>query len=442
MTGGALGRPSFVNFRLSVSVWLSFWIQLLLFAITTASEWLPSEEPPRAVFVALAHEQDLEPVLSSIYHLEDTFNNRYRYGWVFFSTAPLSDEFRRRTSNATAAVCMYEVVQDDDLKDPGPVSNGDDKRDAALPGRLRHWKAGRFANEKRLRDYDWFWRIEPGAQFVHDLPFDIFRLMRDHGIAYGSSKTGPDDGHVHVTSPHVHAFIEDTISLSHPEAGMPWLLDAMCHQDDLAEGAEAECIEQVNGHLWETVVEVLPDSVEGTTSMPMSGDERLDGADMSETSCPLEAMTLWLSGLYKGRLTPAFEIGSLAFLRSQGHQALLEHLDKAGGLYSGGPREASTPTISAKIFLPQKSVLRLRKRERRCPSPPDATPEPDLDLDLFALGGGSGTAAKRVASRAQQRGAKDPGETMAGLFAFWELVVQDFWQARRYAGPPIGKHGH
>ncbi|UNI17994.1 hypothetical protein JDV02_004295 [Purpureocillium takamizusanense] len=120
MTPGALGRPS-VNFRLPRSVWFCFWIQLLLFANTVACECLYTENAPRAVFVALAQEYDLDPVLSSIHHLEDNFNKRYQYGWVFFSTAPLSDEFRRRTSNATGAACMYEVVQDGDLKTPGRV---------------------------------------------------------------------------------------------------------------------------------------------------------------------------------------------------------------------------------------------------------------------------------------------------------------------------------
>ncbi|UNI17993.1 hypothetical protein JDV02_004294 [Purpureocillium takamizusanense] len=173
-------------------------------------------------------------------------------------------------------------------------------------------------------------------------------------------------------------------------------------------------------------MEATPDSVEGITSMSTSNHGRLDSRAVAETGCPFQAMASWLSGLYKGRLTPAFEIGSLAFLRSHGHQVLLDHLDKADGLYPGGPHETSTPTISATIFLPQKSVLRLRKRERRCPSPPDSTPEPDIDIDFFSLGGGSGAGAAHVASRVQQRRAKGPGKTMADLFAFWELVVQDF----------------
>lgn len=72
-----------------------------------------TDKPLRAALVSLAHEEDLPAILVSIQQLEDTFNFQYQYHWVFFSTEPLSETFRRETSNATKAICLYEVIPRD-----------------------------------------------------------------------------------------------------------------------------------------------------------------------------------------------------------------------------------------------------------------------------------------------------------------------------------------
>lgn len=159
--------------------WIFLLIQLSSFvhglAISTATD-----QRPKAAFVSLAHEHDLPAVLFSMSQLEDTFNHRYHYHWVFFSTQPLSEEFRRQTSNATGAICIYEVISEHNLASstypkPSSASNGmptdstDGKhvseagQSTSFLGHTSRWNSGPFASEKRLRDYDWFWRIEPGV---------------------------------------------------------------------------------------------------------------------------------------------------------------------------------------------------------------------------------------------------------------------------------------
>lgn len=153
-----------------VSLWLVgwawFWLWLCLKVVSAVAA--TNEGAPRAVLVSLADEHELLPILSSVSQLEDTFNGRYRYDWVFFSTRPLSDEFRRRTSNATKATCMYEAIDDDSgapqAGDGAQGAQGAQGSAASLGGRIRRWKSGPFAQKKRLKGYDWFWRIEPGVR--------------------------------------------------------------------------------------------------------------------------------------------------------------------------------------------------------------------------------------------------------------------------------------
>lgn len=184
----SLDRDRAFPFSVRLVAWacVVLWLHLLPFVNSLAVSAVSTDHAPRAVLVSLAHEDDLRPILSSIHQLEDTFNSRYSYDWVFYSTKPLSDKFRRLTSNATNATCIYEVVRDANWNVPewardahlqaqqtddahgaevDVVGYGSDEA-APLLRQIHRWKSGPFARENRLRDYDWFWRIEPGVSLA------------------------------------------------------------------------------------------------------------------------------------------------------------------------------------------------------------------------------------------------------------------------------------
>ncbi|PTB65529.1 glycosyltransferase family 15 protein [Trichoderma citrinoviride] len=361
-----------------------------------------TDQRPRAAFVSLAHENDLPAVLSSISQLEETFNHRYRYHWVFFSTQPLSEEFRQQTSNATGAVCLYEVISEDNLVSPrqsfafnalplerqiGGEAVSVDGHSTPFLGQISRWNSGPFAREKRLRDYDWVWRIEPGAQFTHDITFDVFRFMRDHEIAYGFNEALLDKDEIRTHSQPVRSFIDKHPDLLHADADLSWLLDS----NDAPLGATSQ----------------------GNWSR---GPDSKDGGWTEEDDMP-----------------PTFDIGALSFFRSQGHQDLVNHLDAAGDFSSQPLRDMAVPTISASMFLPQKSVWNYRKREFRHlhrPSPPAHTQKPKLKTFDFNAG---------FNLKARNRQERNPGESMAERFALWNLMAQDL--SRQDAIPGL-QSGH
>ncbi|PHH82332.1 hypothetical protein CDD82_6306 [Ophiocordyceps australis] len=398
------GKPFVLSCRLVVWAWLCLWLQPSTLVSVFAVGDIFTDHPPRAVLVALAHEHDLQPILSSITQIQDIFNTRYRYDWVFFSTSPLSDGFRRLTSNATNATCLYEVV---DLQDSLHTVDGPSGA-ASLPslvGQARRWKCGPFANEMRLCDYDWFWRIEPGAQFVDDLDFDVFRVMRDHGCAYGSNKGELEDEPTDGLWRHVEKFIKENPGLLHAEADISWLLGAL-HGTGQALAQHGNLVSQeMDGLL-------------------CNGQHDVD----EDSPSPAEALAAWLGSIYKSSKSATVEIGSLAFLRSQSHQALVEHLDKAGGLYSGAMGDASTPTLSATMFLPQKSVVLRLGKERRyirgSVARPDPTPKPKLKMGgnvRFLDTTGNDAAGLPCGGAHEQL-----MEAMSWWFGTWELVARDF----------------
>ncbi|PNP55843.1 hypothetical protein THARTR1_04063 [Trichoderma harzianum] len=264
-----------------------------------------TDQRPRAAFVSLAHENDLSALLSSISQLEETFNYRYQYHWIFFSTQPLSEEFRQQTSNATGAVCLYEVISEDKLASPKqpaafntlpPAQTGGEHvsgigRQVQSLDQISRWNSGPFASENRLRYYDWIWRIEPGAQFTHDITFDVFRFMRDHEIAYGFNEALLDKDEIRTHSRPVISFIDKHPDLLHADADLSWLLG--CNDGSTAAKIRANEFRRYDrtGSWWTDLISL---TMQGSLSRPDYGiadgqqDKNHDG-DGDEVGSPAEA---------------------------------------------------------------------------------------------------------------------------------------------------------
>ncbi|KAG5930036.1 hypothetical protein E4U42_003197 [Claviceps africana] len=141
-------------------------------------------------------------------------------------------------------------------------------------------------------------------------------------------------------------------------------------------------------------------------------------------SGPAEAFTSWLWTFGASSDIPKFEIGSLSFFRSYNHQVLLEHFDELSSQHDEGLRDMLVPSISASIFLPQKSLWNFRQKERSLPHLPDSTPKPKPML--CHLG------------RQKLRYKSSLGNDLDALneqFAVWDVIAEDF--ARQEAIPGL-----
>lgn len=60
---------------------------------------LPSNHPrANATLVFLCRNSDINGVVSSVQQMEDRFNKRYHYPWVFLNDEPFTDEFKKYAS--------------------------------------------------------------------------------------------------------------------------------------------------------------------------------------------------------------------------------------------------------------------------------------------------------------------------------------------------------
>lgn len=145
---------------------------------------------PRAALISLVRNSELSGLMQSMRQLEFQWNRKYNYPWIFFNDEPFSDEFKVRpelrlvqdelirkqaaTQNLTSAKCYYEVVPEEhwslpDWIDEGRFMNSLEYLGAIGVGKgwmisYRHmcrWNSGFFYKHPRLKDFDWYWRVEP-----------------------------------------------------------------------------------------------------------------------------------------------------------------------------------------------------------------------------------------------------------------------------------------
>lgn len=47
------------------------------------------------------------------------------------------------------------------------------------------FQSGFFFRHPLLEPYDYYWRVEPDVDFYCDVDYDVFQMMKDHGFKYG-----------------------------------------------------------------------------------------------------------------------------------------------------------------------------------------------------------------------------------------------------------------
>lgn len=60
-----------------------------------------------AAFVVLARNGDLKGILASMKQMEDRFNKKYNYPWVFLNEEPFSDDFKKYYASLIYPLCSH-----------------------------------------------------------------------------------------------------------------------------------------------------------------------------------------------------------------------------------------------------------------------------------------------------------------------------------------------
>ncbi|MCJ1298444.1 alpha 1,2-mannosyltransferase 2.4.1 [Hypocenomyce scalaris] len=261
-------------------------------------------ERMNATFVTLARNSDLWEIAKSIRRVEDRFNRKFNYDWVFLNDQPFNDNFKMVTSSLVSGKTHYGQIPEDHWSFPEFIDQDkaakvreDMKERKIIYGdsvSYRHmcrYESGFFFRHPLMNQFEWYWRVEPSIELFCDINYDTFKYMKDHGKKY--------------------SFV---VSLYEYVETIPTLWDSaksfmQAHPEHIAEG----------------------------NSMGFLSD---DGGK-TYNHCHF-----WSN----------FEIGNLDWLRSQAYLDYFNHLDKDGGFFYERWGDAPVHSIAAGLMLKKEEI--------------------------------------------------------------------------------------
>ena len=244
-----------------------------------------------ATMVMLVRNRELEGALSSMRSLEDRFNRQYKYPWVFLNDEPFTEEFIEQTMLMASSQTFYELIPSLDWNMPDFIDNERVEQNIAnstdvIYGFLKsyrnmcHFNSGYFYKQKRLLNYDWYFRVEPDVEYMCDFQYDPFTLLRTNNKIYGFVIA-------------IHEY-ENTIPT-----------------------------------LWPTVekfMQTYPDLIHANNSLKFITTNELS---LNHWVTPIQSS----SDYNLCHFWSNFEIGNLNFFRGEAYNKYFDFLDRAGGFY-------------------------------------------------------------------------------------------------------------
>lgn len=268
--------------------------------------------PVRAALIALVRNEELQGIVSSMKQLEDKFNSKFGYDWIFFNDKPFTKQFKQETKAATESKCTYIHLPASEWDEPEWI----DKQKADTLSRemaekhnvqyadltsyhkMCRWNSGPFFMNHALKDYDYYWRVEPNVNYYCSIDYDVFAYMQDNDKDYGFVLNLYDSPHtIKSLWPTTVDFFQKFPQYVHPNNSRQWLIQTSRPDHNDYTGGYSTC------HFWSN-----------------------------------------------------FEIGSLSFFRSKQYQEYFDYLDRAGGFFYERWGDAPVHSIALALMTDKSRI--------------------------------------------------------------------------------------
>ncbi|CAL9731828.1 probable mannosyltransferase Yur1p [Monosporozyma unispora] len=283
----------------------------------------PNYEKINATILMLVRNEELEGALDSMRQLEDRFNRRYHYDWVFLNDVPFTPEFKEATTFMASGDAQYALIPPEDWNCPSSINQtqfeinlAQMQDDGVLYGNSKSYRnmcrfnSGYFFRQKILDQYDYYFRVEPNVKYFCDFPYDPFKIMEQRKLKYG------------------------------------WVIGLYEYENTIET-------------LWDTVAEYIKfDQDKSITNrdINMSTNAYNFITDKSQIG-EFGPVTGSNSDYNLCHFWSNFEIGDLNFFRSDKYIKFFEYLDQSGGFYYERWGDAPVHSIAVSLLLNKDEII-------------------------------------------------------------------------------------
>jgi alpha 1,2-mannosyltransferase len=150
-----------------------------------------------ATFVTLARNSDLWEIARSIRQVEDRFNRKYHYDWVFLNDKPFDATFKKVTASLVSGNTYYGEIAKEHWSFPDHIDQEKARKvredmaqrkiiygDSISYRHMCRFESGFFFRQPLMLNYEWYWRVEPSIELFCDIDYDVFKFMSDNKKKY------------------------------------------------------------------------------------------------------------------------------------------------------------------------------------------------------------------------------------------------------------------
>ncbi|KAH3667034.1 hypothetical protein WICMUC_005381 [Wickerhamomyces mucosus] len=271
------------------------------------------KELENATFVSLVRNSELNGIIKTIKQIEETFNDKFHYPYTFLNDQPFTENFKSSIlKEIPGSQVHFAEISSSEWDKPSFIDEKLETRGikeleevgVGYAGKLsyhnmcRYYSKG-FYNHPILKEFKYYWRIEPSTNYFCQIDYDVFKFMKDNNKVYGFVLNLYD-------SPHsVKSLWNETLR---------FLKNNTQH------------INENGAHKWIT--------------------ENLQNPSNFEIAKGYSTCHFWSN----------FEIGDMDFYRSEAYSSWVEHLDKTGGFYYERWGDAPVHSIGLGLFADKSQI--------------------------------------------------------------------------------------
>lgn len=150
-----------------------------------------------ATFVTLARNGDIWEISRSIRQVEDRFNRKFNYDWVFLNDEEFNEDFKAVTSALVSGKTHYGLIPKEHWSFPDFIDQDKAKKvredmaerkiiygDSISYRHMCRYESGFFFRHPLMLNYEWYWRVEPSVELYCDINYDPFKWMVDNKKKY------------------------------------------------------------------------------------------------------------------------------------------------------------------------------------------------------------------------------------------------------------------